>query len=258
MNTALEYSTRVVQEGGRRCKKSTLNDLVHLTPLRIPLMNQPYGCMATGRPLSKVLPFPNKGSRSCFIDVPQLRDISQLNIFNVHRPDTIHVQTVFSLYTASLRPSISPWKFVLICVVLSYLSVNTVHHTLLHTVVYGTHSGWCRQERSKVARELKHKVFCLVWSVLKEVLVKKWFPLLFFLVRNVHMLFGFNFCFTYMYIHNCVHIIFKIWYKQASCLIFYSVLTTWCRVSFKRKCCRGTRITLKTEVSSQEMKKTLH
>ncbi len=41
MNTALEYSTREVQEGGRRCKKSTLNDLVHLTPLRIPLMNPP-------------------------------------------------------------------------------------------------------------------------------------------------------------------------------------------------------------------------
>jgi hypothetical protein len=41
MNTALEYSTRGVQEGGRRCKKSTLNDLVHLTPLRIPLMNPP-------------------------------------------------------------------------------------------------------------------------------------------------------------------------------------------------------------------------
>jgi hypothetical protein len=32
MKTAREYSTRVVQEGGRRCKKSTLNDLVHLTP----------------------------------------------------------------------------------------------------------------------------------------------------------------------------------------------------------------------------------
>jgi hypothetical protein len=44
MNTALEYSTRVVQEGGRRCKKSTLNDLVHLTPLRIPLMNPPKQC----------------------------------------------------------------------------------------------------------------------------------------------------------------------------------------------------------------------
>jgi hypothetical protein len=41
MNTALEYSTRVVQEGGRRCKKSALNDLVHLTPLRITLMNTP-------------------------------------------------------------------------------------------------------------------------------------------------------------------------------------------------------------------------
>jgi hypothetical protein len=41
MNTALEYSTRVVQEGGRRCKKSILNDLVHLTPLRIPGFNEP-------------------------------------------------------------------------------------------------------------------------------------------------------------------------------------------------------------------------
>jgi hypothetical protein len=39
MNTTLEYSTRVVQEGDRRCKKSTLNDLAYLTPLRIPLMN---------------------------------------------------------------------------------------------------------------------------------------------------------------------------------------------------------------------------
>jgi hypothetical protein len=39
INTALEYSTRVVQEGDRRCKKSTLNDLAYLTPLRIPLMN---------------------------------------------------------------------------------------------------------------------------------------------------------------------------------------------------------------------------
>ncbi len=39
MNTALEYSTRVVQEGDRRWKKSTLSDLAYLTPLRIPLMN---------------------------------------------------------------------------------------------------------------------------------------------------------------------------------------------------------------------------
>ncbi len=43
-NTALEYSTRVVQKGGPRCKKSTLNDFVHLTPLRIPLMNPPLVC----------------------------------------------------------------------------------------------------------------------------------------------------------------------------------------------------------------------
>ncbi len=51
MNTALEYSTRMVQEGGRRCKKSTLNDLVHLTPLRIPLMNppQPLNVVFTGQ-----------------------------------------------------------------------------------------------------------------------------------------------------------------------------------------------------------------
>jgi hypothetical protein len=42
MITTLEYSTRMVQEGGRWCKKSTLNDLVHLTPLRIRLMNPPY------------------------------------------------------------------------------------------------------------------------------------------------------------------------------------------------------------------------
>jgi hypothetical protein len=37
MYTTLEYST--VQEGDRRCKKSTLNDLAYMTPLRIPLMN---------------------------------------------------------------------------------------------------------------------------------------------------------------------------------------------------------------------------
>ena len=32
--------------------------------------------MTTGRPLSKVLPCPNKGSRSCLLNVLQLRDIS--------------------------------------------------------------------------------------------------------------------------------------------------------------------------------------
>ncbi len=48
MNTALEYSTRVVQEGDRRCKKSTLNDLAYLTPLRIPLMNPGNNIMCLG------------------------------------------------------------------------------------------------------------------------------------------------------------------------------------------------------------------
>ncbi len=47
MNTTLEYSTRVVQEGDRRCKKSTLNDLAYLTPLRIPLMNPVTDCLCT-------------------------------------------------------------------------------------------------------------------------------------------------------------------------------------------------------------------
>jgi len=51
--------------------------------------------------------------------------------------------------------------------------VNTVHHTLQYTLVYGTHSGWCWSERSKVARELEHKVFCLVELILNEVLVKR-------------------------------------------------------------------------------------
>ncbi len=61
MNTALEYSTRVVQEGGRRCQKSTLNDLVHLTSLRIPLMNPP----AESQPMSTAVHrSPNKLWRS--------------------------------------------------------------------------------------------------------------------------------------------------------------------------------------------------
>jgi hypothetical protein len=52
MNTALEYSTRVVQEGDRRCKKSILDDLAYLTSLRIPLMN----------PVNAVLPTAILGS----------------------------------------------------------------------------------------------------------------------------------------------------------------------------------------------------
>jgi hypothetical protein len=46
-------------------------------------------------------------------------------------------------------------------------------------------------------------------------------PLTVFLVGNVHMLFAFNFCITYVYIHNYVHIIFKIWYIT---IILYNFL----------------------------------
>jgi hypothetical protein len=60
MNTALEYSTRVVQEGGRRCKKITLNNLVHLIPLRIPLMNPPYVCFIKGEHANFFFQFENR------------------------------------------------------------------------------------------------------------------------------------------------------------------------------------------------------
>jgi hypothetical protein len=63
------------------------------------------------------------------------------------------------------------------------------------------------------------------------------------------MLFIFNFCIT-LYVHSqlCSNYI-QMWYIQLSYLIFYSVLSIWCRVSFKRKCCRGARITLRIEDS---------
>jgi hypothetical protein len=39
--------------------------------------------------------------------------------------------------------------------------------------------------------------------------------------------------FLYMYINNWVHIMFKIWYIQLSCIIYFSVLSTWCRDSLR-------------------------
>jgi hypothetical protein len=64
--------------------------------------------------------------------------------------------------------------------------------------------------------------------------------------------------FLYLFINNCVHIMFKIWYMTIilSYLILCSVLMM--RGSFKRKCCRDTIITLRAEIFSQEMHKTLH
>ncbi len=138
----------------------------------------------TGRPLSKVLPCPNKGSRWWFLNFPQLRDISFSNIFNVHNPGKAWTESFFNLYTAHLWPSIFCGKFVFICIVLSYLTVDTAHRSL---------SGWCWWERNKLARDLGHKAFCLVWLVLNEE-SWKWFPILFFLFRNAHRLFTFHFC----------------------------------------------------------------
>jgi hypothetical protein len=119
----------------------------------------------------------------------------------------------FSAYIQLLYSfTIFPGKFVLMFVVLRNLSVGTVHRALLHTVVYGTHSGWCRWERRKVSGELEHKVFCLVWLVLNEVLVKKaendscycfsWLRMSTCHMTSISVI-------TFMYIHNCVPIIFN-------------------------------------------------
>jgi hypothetical protein len=55
-NTTLEYSTRVVQEGDRRCEKSTLYDLAFLTPLRIPLMNPVREGKVEGQHYTSIVP----------------------------------------------------------------------------------------------------------------------------------------------------------------------------------------------------------
>jgi hypothetical protein len=67
MNTALEYSTRVVQEGGRRCKKSTLNDLVHLTDPSKNTFNEPAKCLVLTQLQESVPPylFKNTGHVLC-------------------------------------------------------------------------------------------------------------------------------------------------------------------------------------------------
>jgi hypothetical protein len=52
MNTALEYSTRVVQEGGRRCKKSTLNDFSKPDPSKN-TFNEPAKSRQSGQEASR-------------------------------------------------------------------------------------------------------------------------------------------------------------------------------------------------------------
>jgi hypothetical protein len=74
------------------------------------------------------------------------------------------------------------------------------------------------------------------------------------------MLFDFNFCITYMYTHNCVHIMFKIWYITIILSYFLLCAVHLMQGFVYEKMLQGIycRITLRTEVSSQEMKKTLH
>ncbi len=65
---------------------------------------------------------------------PATRDISHSNIFNVHNPGKARTESFFYLNTAHVLPSIFSWKFFFICIVLSYLTVDTAHHTHLYTV----------------------------------------------------------------------------------------------------------------------------
>ncbi len=124
MNTALEYSTRVVQEGGHRCKKSTLNDLVHLTPLRIPLMNPPEGVCSGGRSFE---PLVLKLSFNLFINfliyrmeslmLQELKMISLLYFYIALRCSlTLYpLQPVFFVPQNISRPTSYPLKYTVPC-----------------------------------------------------------------------------------------------------------------------------------------------
>jgi hypothetical protein len=57
----------------------------------------------------------------------------------------IYKQFLTYIYTACLRPSSFPWKFVLICIVLIYLSVDTVHNKLLLPSLIGSICGSCEE-----------------------------------------------------------------------------------------------------------------
>jgi hypothetical protein len=74
----------VVQEGGRRCKKSTLNDLVHLTPLRIPLMNPPdvNGFSATSERVKTMKRYIKKNKTVPLLDGEMPTKMSEKNSFD--------------------------------------------------------------------------------------------------------------------------------------------------------------------------------
>ncbi len=94
------------------------------------------------------------------------------------------------------QPKCKVFGFLLkICLNLHNLKLFICGHCTAYTSLHSCvqKSGWCRWERSKVSWELEHKACCLVWLVLISKLSFheeswKWFPILFFLVGNVHTL----------------------------------------------------------------------
>ncbi len=73
------------------------------------------------------------------------------------------------------------------------------------------------------------------------------------------MLFAFNFCITYMHIHNFIHIILKVWYIT---IILYNFLL--CAVLlmqgfvYEKNAVGELELLSRQKFPSQEMKKTLH
>jgi len=73
------------------------------------------------------------------------------------------------------------------------------------------------------------------------------------------MLFAFNFCITYMYIYNCVHIIFKNMVHD-NYLVLFSTLCCPLDAGFclRENAAREPELLSGLKVSTQEMKKTLN
>jgi hypothetical protein len=68
MNTALEYSTRVVQEGGRRCKKSTLLRFSTPDPSKN-TFNEPAMCIQLIQIRHGLCSCPEQSSKDRFIEL---------------------------------------------------------------------------------------------------------------------------------------------------------------------------------------------
>ncbi len=98
---ALEGTEQLLTAIGR-ISLVTINICDFLSFYRLDVKVWEVTVQVTGRPLSKVLPCPIKGSRWWFLNFPQLRDISYSNIFIVHYPGIACTDSFFSLNTAHL------------------------------------------------------------------------------------------------------------------------------------------------------------